>query len=56
MAALMAGAPLLRRYRVTERGATASLAEALRRRDPVLAALDGRVVNDDVSAIVMKRL
>ena len=44
MAALMAGPPLLRRYRVTVRGATASLAEALRRRDPVLAALDGGTV------------
>jgi len=44
MAALMARSPLLRRYRVTERGAKASLAEALRERDLLLAAVDGRVV------------
>ena len=44
MAALMARSPLLRRYRVTERGAKASLAEALRERDLVLAAVDGRTV------------
>src|SRR5438445_195682 len=44
MAALMARSPLLRRYRVTARGAKASLAEALRQRDLVIAAVDG----DDV--------
>jgi len=40
MATLMATSPLLRRYRVTGRGARASLAEALRERDTVLVALD----------------
>lgn len=40
MARLMASSPLLRRYRVTARGARASLAEALRERDTVLVALD----------------
>src|SRR5712692_940333 len=44
MAALMARSPLLRRYRVTEQGAKASLAEALRERDLVLAAVDGRAL------------
>ena len=44
MATLMARSPLLRRYRVTERGAKASLAEALRERDLLLAAVDGRTV------------
>jgi len=41
MAELMAASPLLRRYRVTARGAKASLAEALRERDLVLAAVEG---------------
>ena len=41
MATLMATSPLLRRYRVTTRGAKASLAEALRERDLVIAAVDG---------------
>ena len=40
MATLMAASPLLRRYRVTPRGAKASLTEALRERDLVLAAVD----------------
>ena len=44
MARLMAASPLLRRYRVSERGAKASLTEALRERDIVLVAIDG----DDV--------
>ena len=45
MATLMAASPLLRRYRVTPRGAKASLTEALRERDLVLAAVDrGAVV------------
>ena len=44
MATLMARSPLLRRYRVTERGAKASLAEALRERDLLLAAVDGHTV------------
>jgi len=44
IATLMARSPLLRRYRVTARGASASLAEAMRERDIVLAALDGDAV------------
>jgi len=45
MATLIAASPLLRRYRVTPRGAKASLTEALRERDLVLAAVDrGAVV------------
>jgi len=44
IARLMATAPLLRRYRVTARGARANLAEALRERDTVLVALDGDAV------------
>jgi ribosomal protein S18 acetylase RimI-like enzyme len=45
IAALMAASPLLRRYRVTAPGARASLTEALRERDLVLAATDrGAVV------------
>ena len=45
LATLMAASPLLRRYRVTPRGAKASLSEALRERDLVLAAVDrGAVV------------
>ena len=44
MARLMSASPLLRRYRVTERGAKTNLLEALRGRDIVLAAMDG----DDV--------
>ena len=44
IAALVAASPLLRRYRVTARGATADLAEALRERDIVLAALNGDAV------------
>lgn len=38
---LMTASPLLRRYRVTRRGARKSLAEALRVEDIVLVALDG---------------
>jgi len=41
MAKLMASSPLLRRYRVSARGAKASLAEALHERDMLLAAVDG---------------
>ncbi len=44
MATLMARSTLLRRYRVTARGAKANLTEALREREIVLAAIDG----DDV--------
>ena len=44
MAKLMARSPLLRQYRVTARGAKASLAEALRERDIVLVAADGDAV------------
>lgn len=41
LAGLMAASPLLRRYGVTHRGARASLDEALRSKDIVVAALDG---------------
>lgn len=45
IATLMAASPLLRRYRVTRARADASLSEALRKRDIVLAAVeDGAVV------------
>ena len=44
IARLMATSPLLRRYRVTARGARTNLLEALRERDILLAAMDG----DDV--------
>ena len=44
MAGLMANSPLLRRYRVTARGATANIAEALRARDLVLVATEGDAV------------
>lgn len=40
MATLMAASPLLRRYKVTLAGARASLAEGLRDRDILLAAVD----------------
>jgi len=41
LARLMSRSPLLRRYRVSERGARRSLARALRERDILLVALDG---------------
>jgi GNAT superfamily N-acetyltransferase len=41
IAELMAASPLLRRYRVTREGATASLIEGLRARDLILIAIDG---------------
>jgi GNAT superfamily N-acetyltransferase len=44
MAELMAASPLLRRYRVTRAGATASLEEALRARELVLIAADAGTV------------
>jgi len=44
LAELMAASPLLRRYRVTRTGATASLEDALRARDLILVALDGGAV------------
>jgi GNAT superfamily N-acetyltransferase len=44
IAALMATAPLLRRYEVTARGARASLIEGLRADDLLLVALDGSAV------------
>jgi GNAT superfamily N-acetyltransferase len=44
LARLMAASPLLRRYRVTERGAKARLTEALREGDILLLAIDGREV------------
>ena len=44
IATLMTRSPLLRRYRVTARGAKASLAEALRVRDLILATVDDDAV------------
>jgi ribosomal protein S18 acetylase RimI-like enzyme len=56
MAALMATAPLLHRYRVTARGAKANLAEALRERDLVLVAVDGNVVLGFAWVIITRAL
>jgi ribosomal protein S18 acetylase RimI-like enzyme len=56
MAALMATAPLLHRYRATARGATANLAEALRERDIVLVAVDREVVIGFAWVIVTRAL
>ena len=44
IATLLAASPLLRRYRVTRAGARTNLSEALRRRDVLLAAVDGDAV------------
>lgn len=44
MAALMAASPLLRRYKVTRVGARASLADGLRDRNILLAAIDAGAV------------
>ena len=56
MAGLMADSPLLRRYRVTARGATASLAEALRARDLLLVATEGDVVLGFAWVIITRAL
>ena len=56
IANLMASSPLLRRYRVTARGAKASLAEALRERDLVLVAVDGEAVVGFAWAITTRAL
>ena len=56
IATLMASSPLLRRYRVTARGAKAGLAEALRERDLVLVALDGKAVVGLAWAITTRAL
>jgi ribosomal protein S18 acetylase RimI-like enzyme len=56
IATLMARSPLLRRYRVTARGAMASLAEAMREHDIVLAALDGDAVVGFAWVIVTRAL
>lgn len=56
IANLMAGSPLLRRYRVTARGAKASLAGALRERDVVLVAVDGETVIGLAWAITTRAL
>jgi ribosomal protein S18 acetylase RimI-like enzyme len=56
MAALMTTAPLLHRYRVTARGAKASLAEALRERDLVLVAVDGNTVFGFAWVIITRAL
>ena len=44
LARLMAASPLLRRYRVTERGARRNLLSALRARDILLTAVEGDAV------------
>jgi GNAT superfamily N-acetyltransferase len=56
LATVMARAPLLRRYRVTVRGAKASLAEALRARDLLLVAADGHTVVGFAWAITTRAL
>jgi ribosomal protein S18 acetylase RimI-like enzyme len=56
MARLMADSPLLRRYRVTARGAKASLAEALRERDLLLVVLEGDAVLGFAWVIVTRAL
>ena len=56
IAKLMATSPLLRRYRVTARGAKATLAEAMRERDMVLVAVDGDAVLGFAWLIVTRAL
>ncbi len=56
IATLMASSPLLRRYRVTARGAKASLAEALRERDLLLVTVDGDAVVGLAWAITTRAL
>ena len=56
MAGLMADSPLLRRYRVTARGATASLAEALLARDLLLVATQGDAVLGFAWVIITRAL
>ncbi len=56
LAALMASSPLLRRYRVTEREAKASLTEAFRARDLLLVATDGETVLGFAWAITTRAL
>jgi GNAT superfamily N-acetyltransferase len=56
IAALMAGSPLLRRYRVTARGASASIALALRERDLVLVAMDGDAIVGLAWAVITRAL
>ncbi|MBI2773609.1 MAG: GNAT family N-acetyltransferase [Chloroflexi bacterium] len=56
LAALMVASPLLRRYGVTPRRARASLNEALRSRDTIVAALDGADVQGLAWLIVTRAL
>ncbi|TMF62392.1 MAG: GNAT family N-acetyltransferase [Chloroflexi bacterium] len=56
IATLMATSPLLHRYRVTARGAKASLAEGMRERDVVLVAVDGDAVLGFAWVIVTRAL
>jgi len=56
MAKLMASSPLLRRYRVSARGAKASLTEALRERDLLFAAVDDDAVVGLAWVIVTRAL
>jgi ribosomal protein S18 acetylase RimI-like enzyme len=56
IAMLMASSPLLHRYGVTARGAKASLAEAVREGDMVLAAVDADAVVGFAWVIVTRAL
>jgi len=56
MARLMADSPLLGGYRVTARGARASLTEAMRERDLLLVAMDGDAVRGFAWVIVTRAL
>jgi len=56
LATLMAASPLLRRYRVSARGAKASLTEALEQRDLVLVAVDRGVAVGLAWVIVTRAL
>jgi GNAT superfamily N-acetyltransferase len=56
IATLMSTSPLLRRYRVTARGAKASLTEALRGRDLVLVAMDGDAIVGLAWAVMTRAL
>jgi GNAT superfamily N-acetyltransferase len=56
IATLMSTSPLLRRYRVTVRGAKASLTEALRGRDLVLVAMDDDAIVGLAWAVMTRAL
>jgi ribosomal protein S18 acetylase RimI-like enzyme len=56
LAALMTASPLLRRYGVTARGARAGLSDALKHRDMVIVALDGRATLGFAWVIITRAL